>query len=72
MGQLLQKTLKSLANDDIATTVRKIKNYCDDRYFYAIEITVSDTLVTVYVDKIKDVKMTNDIDRCVMQIIDHE
>ena len=28
MGQLLQKTLKSLANDDIATTVRKIKNYC--------------------------------------------
>lgn len=28
MGQLLQKTLKSLANDDIATTARKIKNYC--------------------------------------------
>lgn len=57
----------------IAVAVRKIKNYCDDGYFYALEITASDTHVTVYVDKIKDiVKMTNDIDRRVMRIIDHE
>lgn len=57
----------------INVAVREIKNYCDDDYFYAIEITVNDTHVIVYADKIKDfVKMTNDIDRCIMQIIDHE
>lgn len=57
----------------IAVAVRKIKNYYNKEYFYAIEITVSDTYVTIYANEVKDiVKMTNDIDCCVMQIIDHE
>lgn len=54
----------------IAVAVSPIKNYCDDGYFYALEITASDTHVTVYVDKIKDiVKMTNDIGRSIMQLL---
>lgn len=57
----------------ISVAVRKIKNYCKEGYFYAIEITVNDTHATVYVDKIKDiVKMTNDIDRSIMQLLDAE
>ena len=57
----------------INVAVRKIKNYCNEGYFYAIDITVSDTHVTLYADKIKDiVKMTNDIDRSIMQLLDAE
>lgn len=57
----------------INVAIRKIKNYRDDGYFYAIEITVNDTHVTLYADKIKDiVKMTNDIDRSIMQLLDAE
>ena len=57
----------------INVAVRKIKNYSDNGYFYAIEITVSDTHVTVYVDKIADIiKMTNNIDRSTMQLMDGE
>lgn len=57
----------------IAVAVRKIQNYYNKEYFYAIEIAVNDTYVTIYANEVKDiVKMTNDIDRCVMQIIDHE
>lgn len=57
----------------ITVAVRKIKNYYNKEYFYAIEITVSDTYVTIYANEVKDiVKMTNDIDRSIMQLLDAE
>lgn len=66
-------TLHTDKEKGINVSVRKIKNYSDNGYFYAIEITVNDTHVTVYVDKIADIiKMTNNIDRSTMQLMDGE
>ena len=57
----------------ISVAVRAVKSSFDDNYFYAIEITVNDTLVIIYSNEIKNiVKMTNDIDRNIMKIIDHK
>lgn len=57
----------------ISVAVRKIKNCHAENYFFAFDITLNDTRVVIYFDKLKDVsEIANDIDRCIVQFVDGE
>ena len=63
-------TLRPDKEKGITVAVRKIKHYCDEKYFFAVDMTINETHVIIYVDKLKDIlKISNDIDDCIKQLI---